>query len=377
MPGQSLQHRLDEAGPLSVVEVLRIGSQIASGLAAAHAQGLVHRDIKPANILLEQGIERVAITDFGLARAIDDASLTRTGVLAGTPAYMSPEQARGETVDHRADLFSLGSVMYAMCAGRPPFRAESTVAVLKRICEEEPTPLAQLNVELPPWLARIIARLHSKSPADRISSAAEVADLLQRSLAHVQNPSSVPLPDELVEPPHVIRPRRMRKSMMVLASLAILALANGTLWRPLSNLLTSNEGDDDRLAKPQSHHSNADLPRPPSGASSGRESPTNVLAHQPKMTEADYELWEARFKQGTLNDPERLYEWSLRLLKAQTSDGATDVSAALRGHLERMRRLEQQIAADGRPLSRTAVEFYRQEAEMMVSSGEFSPVDVW
>ena len=121
--GMSLQERLERDGPLQLAEILRIGMQTAAGLAAAHAQGLVHRDIKPANILLENGIERVKITDFGLARAADDASLTQSGVVAGTPQYMSPEQARGEAVDHRTDLFSLGSVLYAMCTGRPPFRA--------------------------------------------------------------------------------------------------------------------------------------------------------------------------------------------------------------------------------------------------------------
>ncbi|HEY2883340.1 MAG TPA: protein kinase, partial [Pirellulales bacterium] len=121
--GASLQKRLDAHGPLGVSEILRVAMQIASGLAAAHAQGLVHRDIKPANILLEDGVERLKITDFGLARAADDASLTRTGVIAGTPQFMSPEQARGEFIDHRSDLFSMGSVMYAMSTGRPPFRA--------------------------------------------------------------------------------------------------------------------------------------------------------------------------------------------------------------------------------------------------------------
>jgi len=99
MRGASLQRRLDDEGPLPVSEVLRIGSQIAAGLAAAHSQGLVHRDIKPANILLEEGVERVAITDFGLARAVDDATMTRVGFIAGTPQYMSPEQARGDSVD--------------------------------------------------------------------------------------------------------------------------------------------------------------------------------------------------------------------------------------------------------------------------------------
>ena len=117
VPGRSLQERLDASGPLEVREILRIGTQAARALAAAHAQGVVHRDIKPANILLENCIERVKLTDFGLARAIDDASLTQSGVIAGTPQYMAPEQARGEPVDARADLFALGAALYAMAAG--------------------------------------------------------------------------------------------------------------------------------------------------------------------------------------------------------------------------------------------------------------------
>ncbi|HJZ55979.1 MAG TPA: serine/threonine-protein kinase, partial [Gemmataceae bacterium] len=132
--GASLQEKLDRAGPLGLREVLRIGMQ------AAHAQGLVHRDVKPANILLEDSVERVRITDFGLARAVDDATLTASGMIAGTPQYMSPEQARGDTVDQRSDLFSLGSVLYAMLTGRPPFRAGTSMAVLKRICDDHPTP---------------------------------------------------------------------------------------------------------------------------------------------------------------------------------------------------------------------------------------------
>jgi len=111
--GESLQGRIDREGSLDVCEILRIGMQTAAGLAAAHAQGLVHRDVKPSNILLEKGIERALLTDFGLARASDDASLTHTGYHPGTPQYMSPEQARGDGVDSRSDLFSLGSVIYA------------------------------------------------------------------------------------------------------------------------------------------------------------------------------------------------------------------------------------------------------------------------
>src|SRR5262249_4625282 len=112
--GRNLEGLLRRTGPLEVKEVLRIGMQVAKGLAAAHHQGLIHRDIKPANILLENGVQRVKLTDFGLARAVDDASLTQSGIIAGTPDYMSPEQANGDPVDYRSDLFSLGSVLYAL-----------------------------------------------------------------------------------------------------------------------------------------------------------------------------------------------------------------------------------------------------------------------
>jgi serine/threonine protein kinase/WD40 repeat protein len=211
MRGTSLQKRLDHEGPLSVIEILRIGSQIAAGLAAAHAQGLVHRDIKPANILLEDGVERVTITDFGLARAVDDATITHSGVIAGTPQYMSPEQARGESMDQRSDLFSLGSVLYAIGSGRPPFRAETTYGVLRRITDDEPTPLREINPEIPDWLAGIISKLMSKSTSDRFGSAAEVTELLEQCLAHVQQPSTVSLPDCLT--PQSTAPTWRRKSI--------------------------------------------------------------------------------------------------------------------------------------------------------------------
>jgi serine/threonine-protein kinase len=203
--GRSLQQRIDRDGPLELEAILRIGMQAAAGLAAAHAQGLVHRDVKPANILLENGIERVKLTDFGLARAVDDASLTQSGVVAGTPQYMAPEQARGESVDHRADLFSLGSVLYAMCTGRSPFRAETTVAVLKRVCDDTPRPIREVNATIPEWLAAIVARLHAKDPADRFQSAAEVAEVLGRHLARLQQPTTTVVPAPAITP--VVSPR--------------------------------------------------------------------------------------------------------------------------------------------------------------------------
>jgi serine/threonine protein kinase len=189
--GQSLQEKLDRDGPLELKEILRIGLQMAKGLAAAHQQGLVHRDVKPANILLENGIERVKITDFGLARAVDDAGLTQSGLVAGTPPYMSPEQAEGQRVDSRSDLFSLGSVLYAMCTGHPPFRGSTMVAVLRRVVGEEPLDIRKLNPTIPDWLCDIVARLHAKDPARRYASASDVVRLLEQRLLtlHRENAS--------------------------------------------------------------------------------------------------------------------------------------------------------------------------------------------
>lgn len=172
--GTSLQEWVAESGPLDAKSALRVTAQVAAALAAAHDQGLVHRDVKPANILVSSGGQRVWITDFGLARAVDDASLTRTGFIAGTPHYMSPEQARGETVSNSSDLFGLGSVLYFMLTGRPPFRAERTLAILNRICTEPHRPIREVDPDVPPAVAEIVDRLLAKLPSARFASAADV-----------------------------------------------------------------------------------------------------------------------------------------------------------------------------------------------------------
>ena len=228
--GTSLQKRIDQKGPFALLEILRIGMQAAAGLAAAHAQGLVHRDIKPANILLADGVDRVTITDFGLARAIDDASMTRSGIIAGTPQFMSPEQSRGEPIDHRSDLFSLGSVLYAMCTGHPPFRAETSYGVLQRIGQATPRPIRQSNPDMPAWLCRLVERLHEKNPDDRFQSAAGVANLLSQCVAHIQQPDTQPLPCELHEKHAGVRAwRRWAWSAVMVGALAFLA-TSAVLW---------------------------------------------------------------------------------------------------------------------------------------------------
>ncbi len=236
--GSSLQARIDCEGPLTVTEILRIASQIVEGLAAAHSQGLVHRDIKPANILLEESVERVSITDFGLARAVDDATLTHSGVLAGTPQYMSPEQARGEPIDGRSDLFSLGSVIYSMCTGRAPFRADTSYGILRRITDQLPRPIREINPDIPPWLCRLVEKLHAKSPDDRYQSAAGVAEVLQQCLAHVQTPD-VSLPKELRHPSRLVVTKRhlaVAGAVVLIAGCLIAAM-----WQP-----SPSGGDNDR-----------------------------------------------------------------------------------------------------------------------------------
>ena len=193
--GSNLQKRLDHDGPFDAKEILRIGMQTSCGLAAAHSQGLVHRDVKPSNVLLDGTVERVMLTDFGLARAVDDASITRTGTIAGTPQYMSPEQVRGEAIDARSDLFGLGCVLYALSTGHPPFRAETSYAVLRRITDDEPRPIRESNPDVPLWLEKIVMKLLAKSPDDRFESVEGVAMLLEDCLAHVQQPTTTPLPE--------------------------------------------------------------------------------------------------------------------------------------------------------------------------------------
>jgi serine/threonine-protein kinase len=234
VPGGTLQARLSREGPLEVVAAVRIAIQTALALRAAHDSGLVHRDIKPANILLDRGVERVRVADFGLARTASEASYTASGVLAGTPQFMSPEQVRGEPCDGRSDLFSLGSVLYAMCTGHEPFRAESVYGVLQRIVTDAPRPIREQNPAVPAWLERFVGKLMAKDRADRFQTAADVAEVLERELAHLQNPTIGPAPSR----PWMRRKMwrwdawsaRQRRAVVLAAAFA--AIAATIAWRP-------------------------------------------------------------------------------------------------------------------------------------------------
>jgi serine/threonine-protein kinase len=223
VPGCSLQDLLDAKGTLPVEEVLRIGLEVARGLEAAHDRGLVHRDVKPANILLEEGTGQVKLTDFGLARAADDASLSQSGTISGTPLFMAPEQARGEAFDGRADLFSLGTVLYCLCTGESPFQAATMPAVLRRISDEEAWPLRQAAPEVPPWLEALIAYLHAKDPAQRPASAGEVVRLLEGYIEHRKRPDDLPPPPL----PRLARRARARGPARVLVAALAVAVLGG------------------------------------------------------------------------------------------------------------------------------------------------------
>lgn len=226
LQGETLEDRLVR-GPLSVDEVLRIGREIAEGLAAAHAKGLLHRDIKPANIWLERTApvandldrdarrsvetspakngkrrpDRVKILDFGCAKVCtDDSGLTHSGLMIGTPAYMAPEQLTGKPVDPRADLFSLGCVLYRMASNRPPFGGDDLLAVVRSLALDEPEALAKLNPQVPQSLSDLVATLLTKQAEARPTSAQFVVDRLteieqQRARPRGVDPPTLPSSD--------------------------------------------------------------------------------------------------------------------------------------------------------------------------------------
>lgn len=176
--GPSLEQHLREHGPLELDQSLSLMEQLCEALSVAHGKGFVHRDIKPGNVLLEVDASRALLTDFGLVRTLDDATLTRSGMLAGTPDYMSPEQARGERAEVASDMFSLGSLFYCMLAGHAPFRAVEPMAVMNQICHQAHTPIRELQPAVPSQVSELIDRLLVKDPKARLGTASELSKSL-------------------------------------------------------------------------------------------------------------------------------------------------------------------------------------------------------
>ncbi len=271
--GDSLKSYVSNRGKLDPIEVIRLTMQIALGLAAAHAQGVIHRDVKPGNVMLHEGATRVRLADFGLARvAFDNSDLTSHDHAVGTPAYMAPEQVRGERLDARCDLFSLGCVMSFMLVGFSPFQGRTQAETIHKIIDTSPPRLSDLDPSIPPVLADIIARLLHKNPDERYQSALEVADVLKRLLVQLNQAQTDEIADvwsgkEDAKKPVAVRPNHAASSSnraaLLIVSAVLVVITSGTVaWMNKNNpvsraasvpgqndLPTSPGADATRLAK--------------------------------------------------------------------------------------------------------------------------------
>ncbi|HEX7899357.1 MAG TPA: protein kinase [Planctomycetota bacterium] len=214
LQGETLHARLARAGPPEPALMMRIARETACGLVAIHERGLIHRDLKPSNIWLEAPSGRVRILDFGLARSTDTPSdLTRTGMVVGTPAFMAPEQARGQAVDARSDLFSFGAVLYCLATGRQPFQGDTLMAQLTALAVDTPAPARAANPKVPERLSDLIGLLLSKDPAKRPTSAEDVLVRLEGGGTRT-----------------FVRKIKRNRMPLVIGALALAALLAALLW---------------------------------------------------------------------------------------------------------------------------------------------------
>ncbi|MGO1069347.1 protein kinase domain-containing protein [Lysobacter sp. CA199] len=208
--GEPLDKRLDRDGALPFDDAVRIARQIAEGLAAAHARGVIHRDLKPANVLIDRNGDAY-ISDFGVARSLAGSGLTQTGAIVGTPDYLSPEQARGEGADARSDLYALGLILHEMLTGKMPFDGGTISEILAQRMLRSPPPVSRLRADTPVWLVRLVDRLLRSQPAHRIATADEVI--------------------RAIDTRHVPRDwRPARTSWLIAAGVATVAVLGAGLW---------------------------------------------------------------------------------------------------------------------------------------------------
>jgi serine/threonine-protein kinase len=263
VPGETLADVLRHDGPIPSTRATRIASSVGDALGVAHAAGIVHRDVKPANVMLTPD-GRVKLMDLGIARGIEGESITRASSILGTAGYVSPEQARGERVDHRSDIYSLGCVLYEMLTGRQPFEADNPVAVAFKHVHEAPLPPTSLEASIPPALEAVVLRAMEKDPASRFPSVADMTTALNDETALVAPIEDTrPLPSgEATTPSSAIgaatpppteplrrrtdRPPPRRRTVPVLLLLVALALLGGLAFALLGGDLPQGRGSTSR-----------------------------------------------------------------------------------------------------------------------------------
>ena len=239
--GKTLSELVQEQGQLDVPHALRIVQQVLKALGAAHELGIIHRDVKAQNVMIDNA-DCVKVADFGLAKTAEDiVDLTLTGAVLGTPAYMAPEQCKGDPIDHRVDVYAVGVLLYQMLAGRVPFPGKTLAEVIQKTLNEPVPPIDQFNSEVPDAVFRIITRALAKHPADRYASAEEMEQDTANALAHYEAQTVTKAPGKAEEPTtsrHVGRHRRLWQA-------AAAALVIGVIGLGLVKILGPSTPDSD------------------------------------------------------------------------------------------------------------------------------------
>jgi eukaryotic-like serine/threonine-protein kinase len=246
--GENLKQLVAREGPLPPKQVVELGLQVARALASAHARGVVHRDVKPQNVLLsDEGLPKV--TDFGIARSSDVESVTLTGTVMGTSEYISPEQARGEPVDVRSDVYSLGAILYELCTGEVPFPGENPVSVAMRHLHEPVPSVRERRPEVPPRLDAAVRRSMAKDPAERFASMDELVAELEASLAGLgEGEETIVLPAPARARPGRRRAGRFARALALSVAALVLVGAAAVGAFALAGLFDSSDNEGSTAA---------------------------------------------------------------------------------------------------------------------------------
>jgi tetratricopeptide (TPR) repeat protein/predicted Ser/Thr protein kinase len=368
--GQSLDH-LIATGALTLGDALRVVAQLARALEAAHAQGIIHRDIKPSNIILHSsGVPK--LSDFGLAKSLtSDQNLSQSGDLIGTPRYMSPEQALAapQDIDHRTDIYSLGSVLYEMLTGRPPVEGVNVLTVLRRLTDEDPVPLRELSPGVPEEVAAVCRRAMAKDRAERFATAAAFAEAIEGYLA---GRPAAELASTVVAAGNARRRAALRRGRWAApaAVVVLVAVLMGLLFRspaptdvPPPDTTDDGRGGNDSGAgqSPTASHSPSSAGRPATRPDATIERVNGVLARVGSLVEGHglggtatpRERWQEALKELDLvllldskNATARFLRARLRRQGGQYLSAVDDLSSVLRGDPKNLKAVSERLLAN-------------------------------